>query len=125
MPIQTTRDEMNTLTEHVVTGVLADEEMFACQEEFYAAGATPLELWDMSDADLSQITVAGMQKFISSEAHLGKARQGGKSAVITKTSLQYGLGRMAEILGEFESLPFGFRVFRKREDAVAWLNEAP
>ena len=93
--------------------------MFTAQEEFYAAGPTRLELWDMSDADLSQVTVSGMQKFISSEAHLGNARQGGQSAVITKANLQYGLGRMAEILVEFESLPFAFRVFRKRDERIA------
>ena len=123
MPIKTTRDETNSLTEHLVTQVVTDEEMFACQEEFYQIGPTRLELWDMSDAELSQVTIPGLQKFVSQEAHLGKARQGGKSAVITKTNLQYGLGRMAEILGEFESLPFAFRIFRNRADAVAWLNE--
>ncbi len=85
-------------------------------------GPTRLELWDMSAADLTQITIEGMQKFISRAAHLGQSRIGGRSAVITQTSLQYGLGRVAEALGEFESLPFSLRIFRKRGDAVDWLN---
>ena len=124
MPIRTTIDELNTLTEHVATDVVTDAEMFACQAAFYETGPTRLELWDMSGADLTKITIAGLQRFVAREASLGTLRRGGRSAVITKTNLQYGLGRMAEILGEFESLPFDFRIFRKRADAVAWLNEA-
>jgi hypothetical protein len=30
---------------------------------------------------------------------------------------------MAEAFGELASLPFAFRVFREREDALAWFDE--
>jgi len=122
MPIISTKDDSKEITEHVATGVIHDEEMFACQEEFYETGPTRLELWEMSASDLTQITIGGMQKFINRAAHLGKSRQGGRSAVITRTSLQYGLGRVAEALGEFESLPFTLRIFRERGEAVEWLK---
>lgn len=124
MPIRTITDRSRELTEYIVTGDVTDKEMFACQKEFYEAGPTRLELWDMSDSDLSQITTTGMNKFIRRASRLGKSRYNGRTAVIAPSVLQYGLGRMAEAFGEFESLPFAFRVFRKREDAVRWLKEA-
>jgi len=122
VPIKSTTGSPNELTEHVATDIVTDEEMFACQTAFFESNPTRLELWDMSVADLSKITVEGLQRFVSRAARLGQARQGGRTAVITRTNLQYGLGRMAEILGEFESLPFALRIFRQRENAVKWLH---
>lgn len=42
--------------------------------------------------------------------------------MIVRSDLQYGLGRMAEVFGEFVSVPFDFRIFKDRTDALAWLN---
>jgi hypothetical protein len=57
-------------------------------------------------------------------AGLGKVRQGGRTAVITRTTLQYGLGRMAQIFGTDNRLPFELGIFRSRDEALAWLNAA-
>lgn len=122
MPIKTKRDSSNELTEHVVKGFVTDDEMFACEADFYKSDPTKLQLWDMSAADLGKITSEGLRKFVSRSAQLGKVRKGGRTAVIVRTKLQYGLGRMAEIFGEVESLPFAFSLFRKRDEAVAWLK---
>ncbi len=35
MPIVSNKDDSKEITEHVVTGVIYDEEMFACQAAFY------------------------------------------------------------------------------------------
>lgn len=55
MPINTMRDSSNELIEHIVTGIVTDEEMFACQTEFFKKDPSLLELWDMPGADLSRI----------------------------------------------------------------------
>ena len=123
MSIRTIRDSANKLTEHIVTGVVTDEEMFACQTEFFKKVPSLLELWDMSGADLSQITTDGMREFVGRAARLGEARKGGRTAVIVKSPLQFGLGRMAVVFGELFSLPFAFRLFKQRADAVDWLKE--
>ncbi len=121
MPIKTTRDRSNELTEHVVSGVVVDDEMFACQKEFYEGGPTHLQLWDMTATDLAKITTEGLRRFVGRAAVLGEARRGGRTAVIVQSGEQYGLARMAEVFGEFESLPFAFAVFRSRDEALAWL----
>jgi hypothetical protein len=122
MPITTRKSISEELTEHIVTGVVTDDEFFDCETDFYRSGPTNLQLWDMSAADLNKITTEGMRQFINRTARMGRERQGGRTAVIVQSKLQYGLGRMAEILGEFASLPFDFRLFQNRPDAIAWLK---
>ena len=123
MSITTIRHQECDLTEHIVTGVVRDEEMFECEAEFYLNSPTRLQLWEMSAAKLTQVTTKGLQQFVSRAAQLGKVRPRGRTAVIVRTKLQYGFGRMAEAFGQIKSLPFAFGIFYKRADALAWLAE--
>ena len=123
MPISTKIDLEADFTEHIATGELRDDEMFAAQKDFYENGPTRLQLWNMSGCVVTGVTIGGMRTFIESAARHGKVRQSGKTAVIVSSQLQYGLARMAEAFGEFANIPFAFRVFKDREDAVDWLNE--
>ena len=124
MPIKTKKDLSENLTEHIVTGVITDKEMFDCEKEFYSDSPTKLQLWDMSASKLTKVTVEGMRQFIIRTSRLGKVRSGGRTAVLVDSQLQYGLGRMAEAFGEFESLPFEFRVFKNRSEALEWLKSS-
>ena len=124
MPIKSNIDSSNDLTEHVATGVITDEEMFACQNKFYETGITRLELWNMSMADVSKTTVQGMKQFIRLSAKLGQSRKYGRTAAVAGNMLQFGLARMAEGIGEFEGLPYEFRVFSSKADAIEWLYES-
>ena len=123
MPITTRRRDSEELTEHVVTGLVTDGDMIACERAFYEGDPTRLQLWDMTDADLTEITNEGLQEFVGQAARLGQARENGRTAVIVQTDLQYGLGRMAEAFGEIESLPFALSLFHDRSEAIAWLKE--
>jgi hypothetical protein len=121
MPIKTTRDKGKNLTSHIVTGHASEEKMYRVLEEFYGQETTALVLWDMLQAELAHVTPNMLQKFIRRAAELGVSRRGGQTAVVAPDDRQYGLGRMSEILSEFESTPFSFRVFRSRQDALLWL----
>ena len=122
MPIKTTRDKEQNLTTHFVTGFASEEEMHGVLEDFYGQQPTALVLWDMSQAELAHVTPSMLQKFLRRAAELGLSRQGGQTAIVAPDDLQYGLGRMAEALSEFESTPFSFSVFRSRQDALLWLT---
>ena len=122
MPIKTIRRPELDLTEHIVSGDIKDDDMFACEKEFYANNPTQKQLWDMSEAKLNLITVQGMRHFLKWTSEQGKVRAGGKTAVYVRTKLQYGLGRMSEILIEIDPMPFAFRVFQDRDKALEWLN---
>ncbi len=121
MPIETTQDKEQNLTIHVVTGQLTEEEVFTTLERFYGGETTALVLWDFSQAEMSSITPAVIQRIIRKSAESGARKQRRKTAAITPSDLLFGLGRMAESYADFEALPFDFRVFRSREMALEWL----
>jgi hypothetical protein len=122
MPIKTIKNISDELTEHIVTGDVTDKEMFECEEKFYKSDPTKFQMWDMSKAKLTNITIDGMRQFIARSSKLGKIRSGGRTAVVVQSQYQFGLGRMAETFGEFESLPFSFRLFRNRSEALDWFQ---
>ena len=80
-----------------------------------------LLLWDMSQAELSNVTPDILKRFVTRAAELGKSRKGTRTAVIAPSDLQYGLGRMSEVFMDLESAAFSFRAFRSEEDALRWL----
>jgi hypothetical protein len=122
MPIKTIRDSSSNLTEHIASGAITESDMFECQKQFYEQAPTLLQLWDMREAGLEGITTEGLREFVENAARLGEIRRGGKTGVIVQTALQYGFSRMAGILGDSLSLPFEFRTFTNRDEALAWLG---
>ena len=109
------------MTEHFVTDAITNEDISACQEEFYE-DPTMLRLWDMSASDL-RMTTEEIRGFVHRAASLGEKRRGGRTAAVVQSKVQFGLGKMAEAFGQFEPLPFDFRIFYDRAEATAWLKE--
>jgi hypothetical protein len=122
MGIKITIDKEKDLTIHDVTGPVSEEEMYNALENFYLKEPTKLLLWDMSETDVSHVTSDILQKFIRRSVELGLSRQGGRTAVFASEDLQYGLARMSQTFAEIESVPYSFRVFRSRKEALQWLS---
>lgn len=110
------------LVEIEVIGEVTDEEMFACQAALYEDEPVCLQLWDMTAADASRLTSPGLHRFVELAAQYGQARRGCRTALVVKTPLQYGLGRMSQLLGNVNYLPFSLRLFKERDEAFAWLE---
>ena len=121
MPIETTRDDDQNLTIHVVTGPVSETQMYRSLEDSYDPEPTALILWDMSQSDLSHIKPEIIRKFMRRAAELGVIRQDGRTAVVASSDLQFGLARMSESFADLESIPFSFKAFRSRQEAMLWL----
>jgi hypothetical protein len=67
----------------------------------------------------SLFTVADLRKLAADIKHRPELRARSKSAVIASSNLVYGLLRMYEVFSEGD--PVEMRVFRKPEEAMAWL----
>ncbi|MBD3391639.1 MAG: hypothetical protein GF418_06285 [Chitinivibrionales bacterium] len=122
MPVTIDRRPDQDLSILTATGVVTNEQMFAAQNDLYAETPTLLHLWDMTRASLERITVEGVREFAEKATTLGKARKGGRTAVVAGTDLQYGLARMSEAFGTVEDRPYELRLFKKRAEAMAWLT---
>lgn len=68
MPVRTVIDLERDITEHIATGEVTDEEMFAAQAEFYENGPTTLQLWEMSECSVKGVTIGGIRSFIERAA---------------------------------------------------------
>ncbi len=116
-------DRHRRLTTHEVAGRITFEEIVSALERFYSHTPTLHILWDFSQADASGLTnedVKNIMFFAKSRMH---GRTGGKSALVGIGDLEYGLGRMYEILAEVYEHPIVHKVFRNCEEAVEWLLE--
>jgi len=124
MPIITEIVLKGSLTIHRAKGFISDEQMFEVQEAFYKDNPTNLELWDMSEADVSLVTIQGIRRFIERDAQMGTLRNGGRCAVVVVKTLQFGLARMAETFAELAGLHFQFKIFKTFDAAMEWLTES-
>ncbi|MFC1884548.1 hypothetical protein ACFL2O_07245 [Thermodesulfobacteriota bacterium] len=120
--IKTTKDMSLNLTINLAEGIILYDDMSTWITEYYSGTVTNLILWDFREADLSKIKTeefAELARLIKRKADL---RQGGKTALVFKRDLEFGLGRMFEVFSELEDLSFEFMSFRSIEEAREWLG---
>lgn len=110
------------LTIFSVCGVLTAEEVIKVLDAFFSNKITKNILWDFTKADVSKVTQKDMEQIINlgkAKAHL---RKNGKTALIVKNKLSYGMSRKYEILSEIEQHQIQHRVFTDLDEAIAWLE---
>jgi hypothetical protein len=108
------------LTTHTVTGNITTDEIISILEEFYRH-PTKFLLWNLSQADLSNITGDDLRHILEVSNTLCKHRKHGKTAILAPSDLPFGLGRQYAILGELYDNPVHIESFRSYDMAIAWL----
>lgn len=73
-------------------------------------------------ADLSAINTEDLMDDAERSRRVAHLRRGGKTAVVTQNTLEFGMSRMREAFGEIEKMPFEFQTFRNFDDTRAWLG---
>ncbi len=106
----------------VVAGPVTAEALAGAAVRFVTEHHTRLALWDFSRADFSGLTGEGLRTvFLRTRPHAEK-RAGGRSALLFGNQVGFGLGRMAQALGEAHDYPYPFRAFWDRDAAMDWLR---
>ena len=123
MPVRRIREKGQKFTRLVVSGNILEEDMHEALEEFYNTQPTKLLLWDMSYAELWQITPDMILNFVQKAAKLGVSRAGGRTAVLAPGDLQFDLSKMSQTFHELESKEISLRIFRSEQDALTWLTD--
>ena len=121
--IETTFDLAKDLTIITAKGKMTPDDFHEWTANYYAGTTTALNLWDLTDADLSEIQTDDLIEDTERSKHVAALRKGGKTAVVTpKDSLAYCLCRMREMLAEAEEMPFEFYTFHTLVEARQWLG---
>ena len=120
--ISTTINLDKNLTVVKATGKMTAEDFLQWMEEYYAGSVTLFILWDICEADVSDIRTEDIVNGAQRLKKLAHLRYDGKTAVLTGQPLSYGLVRMLEAYSEMEGLAFGFKAFKSIDDAMVWLG---
>ncbi len=122
MPIETTRDEARSLTTHAGLGEVTMEELLDAMSAFYEQGPTTLVMWDMTRLERPpEFGADEARLMVAKAAEHGPTRPGGRTALVAPSDLTFGLGRMTQAYTDSQPDALAFRVFRNREQALAWL----
>lgn len=122
--IETTYDLSKDLTIIKAIGGLVADDIFTWSANYYAnCEITTLHLWDITEADLSQITTEDIIEDSRRTAKMARGRRGGKTAVVASmNSLEFGLSRMSEAHHAIELVPIEYRLFDSMIEAMDWLG---
>lgn len=122
--IETTYHLSKDLTIIKATGGLVEDDIFTWSANYYANGEiTTLHLWDITEADLSQITTEDIIEDSRRTSKMAQVRKGGKTAVVASmNTLEFGLSRMSEAHHEIELVPIEYRLFDSMKEAKEWLG---
>ena len=110
-----------------LVGPVTDAELLDAYREYHETGewvAGLNELTDLSLADFSKVTTAGLRNLADYTDNLFRATgvAATRTAIYSPRDLPFGLARVYEVLAE--GSPEDVRVFRDRSAAEAWLRDA-
>ena len=120
--IETKYDLSSDLTIITAKGRMQPADFREWTAAYYSGEATSLALWDLTNADLSEIRTEDLQSDAAHTKSVADVRKGGKTAIVSGNSLEYGLSRMLTTFYEFEQVPFEVQVFESMEEAAKWLG---
>ena len=120
--ITTSKDTSINLTTNIAKGKLSYDNLLSWVNDYYAGRITKYILWDLTEADLSKIKIEEFRKLAEVIKRNSGMRKGGKTALVFKRDLEYGLGRMFEVFSEMQDIKFEFMSFRDVEKAKKWLG---
>ena len=110
------------LTMMKAIGSISLNEVIDALEEFYSSNTTKLVAWDLTSTSAAQLNTADIEqiaKFVRSNSHV---RAGGRTAIIAPNDLEFGIGRMLDVLSEIHDVQLAVATFRKFSDAAKWLG---
>ena len=121
--IETKYDLTKALTIIKAVGKMKADDFHEWTANYYTGKVTSLALWDLTEADLSEIQTEDLRHDAEHTKALAEVRKGGKTAIVSANSLEYGLSRMLETFYDMEEVPFEIQVFHTINEAMEWLSE--
>ena len=107
-----------------VTGVLTAEEVMAVIIEYYPNSIVKDVIWDLTHCSLISIPQTDFQIIarVSKESVARGVREGGKTAFVVNSTVDYGLMRMYSSIAEAADIPVEYSMYRTLEEARSWLE---
>ena len=120
--IETTYDLPKDLTIIKAVGKMKPDDFHEWTARYYAGTVTLHSLWDLTQADLSDISTDDIRYDALQTKYLAIRRKGGKTAIVAGNAFEYGLSRMLETFYDLQEMPFDVQAFRTIDHARDWLG---
>ena len=120
--IKTTYDLPKNLTLAKAVGRMTADDFRKWNDDYYAGEVTLNCLWDLTQADLSDIVTGDLRDEAMQTRALADKRKGGKTALVAEGTVEFGISRMLEVFYELQYMPFAIEVFRTIDEAMKWLQ---
>ncbi len=118
----TTKLENEIIINSVVGDVTVDDLIDHVIENMENWIGKPV-LWELSKANLNNISTQEWEGIIQKIGHLSQERKGEKTALVSLEDFPFGILRMFEIIAENKALAIHFQTFREIKKAKKWLLE--
>ena len=126
--LETTYDQSKDLTTVKVSGKVTEDDFWRWVGDFYAGTVTSRVLWDLVQADLSDmvpdITDDDIREHVRQvNDAAAKVRKGGKTAFVVSDNINaLRLSIRLESLANASGSPFARKTFTRRDEALEWLG---
>lgn len=120
--IETKFDLSKDVTIIKAVGKMTADDFRQWTKSYYTGTVTQFVLWDITEADLSDLEAADLREDAMHTKDLADVRKGGKTAIATGNDLEYGMSRMLETFYGIEDIPFEVQIFRSIDEAKKWLG---
>ena len=110
------------LTVITVSGPLSKQRVENIIKDFYQSGSTLNVLWDVTEADLSSLHENDLRQIICIAKEHMHLREGGRTAIVVTSDLNYGISRMFEILSELDGLKISHLICKSINEAMDWFE---
>ena len=120
--IKTTYDVPRDLTLVKARGGMTAHDFISWETAYLSDRVTALILWDLSNADLCDLSGDEIRTIAARTNIVSVVRQGGKTAFVLGRPCSFGVGRMLEAYNEVAERPSEIRAFHTVDDARKWLG---
>jgi hypothetical protein len=126
--IDTIYDPSKDLTTVKIVGKVSEDDFWRWVGDFYSGAVTSLVLWDLVQADLSDMASATTDDDIMEHVRqvndvAAEVRKGGKTAIVVNDNIHaFRLSIRLESLADANRSPFERKTFTSMDEAMKWLG---
>lgn len=108
-----------------VTGEVTANDILIQAAEYIAGEQTDTTMWDFTQAARVIVTTVEMKGIADSLKQGSKVDKVRKVALVGSKTINIGLGKLFAAFAQMAGLPYTYKVFRQKDNAMAWLEEPP
>jgi hypothetical protein len=120
--IEVFQQDRPELTLFKCTGRVLSTDIEESIRAFYQGKPSQNVVWDISDAEISELSATDVRSIAETTKQLAHSRPGGKTAIVSAADMPFGLARMYQAFAELAEQKSHVEVFRSREEALAWIS---